>query len=553
MSYESYPRHKLYFVYMRISKWIDDPNWYKWSLHNQEDICLKIAKNLQIPNENVILVQEDISWFKAKKRPKFEAMMSKLEADWKKNESPDKIFKRKYWWILFLKVDRLARNYEEFERIDKLFNAWYELISATETIENTPTWRLLLRMLAWFAIYESEKLSNRQTLAQLMNLVKWKFSSLWWSIPSYWYHKTEKKEWFTELSVKEEEGNIIRNIYLIFRELYSQNWKKNYQKTKTIINNNFNLTWDKALTTRKITSIIKNITAIKYDWYFIRELSIRDKIIQNYISKLQEHNSINADITWSVIIWGRIKFTFHLDEYVIMSPDLYESVQSILIKTQTRQKIGYWDSLSKLYSILFFLNKDNNEIDKITSKPYIKKEKLIYFRTDGRDYSEQAILRKFFTSHLCNKLKQISEHRDYFFNWYMTVLKSKNSSDLAKIKGRLLWRKREYNELKRHKEDLKWGNFSKHMMMEKYRKWIEELVYQERQLENGFDDETKKIISILVSNDISSESWEIQKYYFSLIFTQIILDSDWYVEFILNPVFEEKLSLSDIKKKWKVF
>jgi DNA invertase Pin-like site-specific DNA recombinase len=60
----------------------------------------------------------------------------------------------------------------------KLLDAGYEFISATETIENTPTGRLLFRMLSSFAVYESEKLSNRQSIAKIHNLILQKFDSL---------------------------------------------------------------------------------------------------------------------------------------------------------------------------------------------------------------------------------------------------------------------------------------------------------------------------------------------------------------------------------------
>lgn len=85
---------------------------------------------------------------------------------------------RKYGGIFFYKVDRLFRNFHDYNRIEKILDAGYDFISATETIENTPTGKLLFRMLASFAIYETEKLSNRESATHLQNIIKKEFKKL---------------------------------------------------------------------------------------------------------------------------------------------------------------------------------------------------------------------------------------------------------------------------------------------------------------------------------------------------------------------------------------
>gem|GEM_PF-3246427 len=49
-------------------------------------------------------------------------MIKVLKKDFEKHSKPDQIDKRMYGGIIFFKVDRLARNYKDFEAVDKLLN-----------------------------------------------------------------------------------------------------------------------------------------------------------------------------------------------------------------------------------------------------------------------------------------------------------------------------------------------------------------------------------------------------------------------------------------------
>ena len=102
---------KKYFLYTRVSN--DD---YDKSIDNQKDILLKIAKEKKIlPDVIKPYYEEHQSWSRDKDRPFFDEMLKKLEDDMK--DAGGNVDKRKYGWILFFKIDRLARNDKDFERL----------------------------------------------------------------------------------------------------------------------------------------------------------------------------------------------------------------------------------------------------------------------------------------------------------------------------------------------------------------------------------------------------------------------------------------------------
>ena len=192
---------KKYFLYTRVS---DD----EYVIDDQKDVLLKIANDRKINIEDIIIIEEHESGKKGNERPKFTEMMTKLfqDIDYSKKKTEEKI----YWWILFFKIDRLARNDKDFEKLLKLLDSWYQFISATETIENTPTGRLLFRLLAWFAVYESEKLSSRISLSRIRSLIKKEFESLGGDIVIFGYDYDSIQK---SIVVNNIEKDIIIKIY----------------------------------------------------------------------------------------------------------------------------------------------------------------------------------------------------------------------------------------------------------------------------------------------------------------------------------------------------
>ncbi len=159
---------KKFFIYTRVSD-----NKYEKSIDNQDEILRKLAFNDGIDKDNIVLKSETKSWKKWSNRSEFEEMLDILEKDELKYRWKPEY--REYGGIYFFKIDRLARNDWDFQKIFNLLDAWYIFKSATETIENTPTWRLLFRMLSSFAIFESEKLSSRESVANIHNIILKRF------------------------------------------------------------------------------------------------------------------------------------------------------------------------------------------------------------------------------------------------------------------------------------------------------------------------------------------------------------------------------------------
>lgn len=205
---------KGYFVYTRISKEWD----YDKSLDDQKDILNTLAeKNWH----RIDRYFEDIKSWHNWDRIEFDRMIELLFED-----SKNDIQNRKYSWIYVFKLDRFSRNYNDFNKWEKLLDLWYRIISATETIENTPTWRLLFRMLSSFAIYESEKLSNRQTFSRVSNIIQSNFKSLGLKL-IFWY----KFNW-NNLVVDDKQKWIIIKIYDEYLRLSNKNiWKSKKDRT----------------------------------------------------------------------------------------------------------------------------------------------------------------------------------------------------------------------------------------------------------------------------------------------------------------------------------
>jgi len=355
---------KIYFLYTRVSN--DD---YDKSIDNQKDILLKIAKDKSIDKSNIILHEEHQSWSKDKDRPFFDEMVKILENDMR--EAGKNIDKRKYGWILFFKIDRLARNDKDFEKLLRLLDGWYEFISATETIENTPTGRLLFRMLASFAVYESEKLSNRQSIAKIHNLILQNFESLWWDMIIFGYELKDGK-----VQVNNIQANIISRAYDLFIE---SNWKLKYRdmfekldkENKWELIKYLKTKW-KTMPEKFMRNIIKNETAFKYNGYIEINISVNDELIKNYIETVTEkqYDKYGFLIEWNCKIGGKVKFVYFIDELMILPDSLYEEKESILKQREFDRKPI--DAKKALFEGILYLKK-GSELYEFSWKPETKK------------------------------------------------------------------------------------------------------------------------------------------------------------------------------------
>ncbi len=346
--------NKKFFIYVRIS----DKD-YENSIENQKDILIKLAKKDNIDLDNLIIVEEIKSWAKWKDREWFNKMINTLEKD--KNKYKWCFENRKYWWIYFFKIDRLARNDESFQIIFDLLESGYTFKSATETIENTPTWRLLFRMLSSFAIFESEKLSNRERIEHIHNITLQNFKKLWWKTAIIWYKYTDKGN----IKIINEEKEIILKIYELF--LLHKESKKTitYQEIFEIIDAELNWKLKKLLLKKSkapnggnfVESILKNKKMIQYNWYIERWLKVDDELIKNYIDTIMEKNEHYFELLWSNKIWNTVKFSFFYQNLIIVNDILYNRVQNYINENKYKNINKSKKTFNWLFEDILFFNR----------------------------------------------------------------------------------------------------------------------------------------------------------------------------------------------------
>jgi len=422
---------KQYFLYTRVSN--DD---YDKSIDNQKDILLKIAKGKGIDSDIVKpYYEEHQSWSKDKERLLFEDMMKKLEDDLR--GAGNVVANRKYWWILFFKIDRLARNDKDFERLLRLLDAWYEFISATETIENTPTGRLLFRMLASFAVYESEKLSNRQSIAKIHNLILQNFDSLGWDMVIFWYELKDAK-----VQVNSNQSSIISRVYDLFIE---GNGKTKYKDIFEKIDREHNWALTKYLKTKWkttpekfIRNLVTNETAFKYNWYIEINISVNDELIKNYLDTITDkaYDKYWFCLEWDCKIGGKVKFVYFLEEFMIIPDVVYEEKESILRQREFQRKAV--DDKKALFEDILYV-KYKSDLYPFSWKPEQKKEKYNNYRRKVGDQlfriSEKKIDDKIVVSKQIPKiLSKLQPHLIGIKNLLLESNKIDMGKELKKLK-----------------------------------------------------------------------------------------------------------------------
>lgn len=322
-----------YFIYVRISN-----TDYEKSLDEQSNICSAVAKKHNIDQKFIIPLNESRSGKNASSRPEFDKMIWILSKDAAKKPE-----QREYGWIIFYKIDRLARNYGDFEKLDRLFIWGYKFISCTETIENTPTGRLFFRILAGFAIYESEKLSTRMIVSYIHRLAQKNFWSLWWDSAIFWYIKKEygKKDIRVERDVNAMSDLIIK-IYDTFLGYFYVKWTtlwvySHINQTLTKEEKNMLSKESKVLLTRKIQEIVENNHSMKYNGYIKYTVSIKDELVQNTLDYIKEQNDGSFDIEQNSNTIEDIDFIFYIPDFEIVPDILYSKVKTILLENKTQK------------------------------------------------------------------------------------------------------------------------------------------------------------------------------------------------------------------------
>ena len=273
-----------------------------------------------------------------------------------------------------------------------MLDEWYQFISGTETIENTPTGRLLFRLLAWFAVYESEKLSSRITLSRIQSLIKKKFESLGGDIIIFGYEYDEEKKCIVldgtqkDIIVKiysqylSEEKKGYKDIFDTIDKEYA--WYLTKYLTRKITTKSWKVKTTKTTPEKLIRNIIVNNNAMKYNGFIEIELSVNDELIKNYLETIKQNNIDNNvySLSGDVKIWGKVKFLYFAPELIIVPDYIYREVTDKWAKNKnsTNENKEKW-----LFSDILFIDfrgKTSPFSGKIDKKKWKYINRITYFQ-----------------------------------------------------------------------------------------------------------------------------------------------------------------------------
>jgi len=538
-------KHKKYMWYSRISQ-----KDYATSLDTQRDLILKVAREANISKDDIEFHVDEKSWKKSGKRNSYDKMMQELIYDKNSNKKPED---RKYGWIICFKIDRLARNDKDFTILLELLKEWYEIKSATETIENTPTWRLLFRMLASFAVFESEKLGSRISLAQLHNLIAKNYKSLWGNFDRFWFRMPDKEKWNDkdEYELVENEAEVIRKIYEIkvmnSQIKPSEIYQKLEIKYRTILDNY--LKKKTIWYAEYISKILDDKWTFRYNGTIVRNLDINDELILNYIDSIRENNSINnsIDIQWANKIWWTLSFVFYHPEKTIVNDLLYDKVRSIIkVKNDKRRKYDsqsapfYW-----LFENLIHLDYYNYEIKAWTypkEKRSIKTWQTNTYYNYSANFPTTEKSKDYPKKNISDNKTEVLAQKTWFVEdvlsldkkiisglyWHLKKLaKTHKTAELKKVTARIniYWYRTERSDIESEYADLKEEK-------EQYLKWAKEY----RELKHYYEDEKR---------DIENESNHWIDKYTGLFGLKNFWSLDKYTKRIFFITFIDKIVVSE--------
>ncbi len=469
---------KKYFAYMRVSK--DD---YEASNINQKDLIKKIAKDRDIKIQNIKFLEEKKSWSKDSERKIFSKMTKTLEEDFKKHQL--NLAHREYAGVICFKIDRLARNDEDFNTLFNLLDNGYVFISATETIENTPTGRLLFRMLCSFAVYESEKLSNRISIARLHNLLNKKFNQLGGTTEIFWYKKVNKKDEKKRLTITSAQAKIIKEIYEIYYSFQCE-WKAHKRAYKEVFNflseKSKNYIEDTIKTDKgqRIKKILENDNMVRYDWTITVNINVNDELIQGYLKTICDDEEFN--IVWDNEIGGKIKLSFFEEKLAVLPSSFYYDVQKKFHNSQKRYKTRDKDEIpfNWLFEDITFtkwkgqeykttvdykrdknyywqkidikLDNGNKKTISISEKKLeglLKKERIEKYVYWIKKEDKEAIIDivKTIPLHQKEKIKRLIAEKNIYTMWYNRAKKDLNEAKSNKEFCMLSWKARRYGRI----------------------------------------------------------------------------------------------------------
>lgn len=438
--------NRKYFIYARVSD-----TKYESSIETQKKILEDLIIKDGISLDNTIFYSDKKSWKEWSYRENFDIILNELNLD-----SKNPVTSRKYWWVYFFKVDRLARWDSDFQKIFKLVDDGYLFKSATETIENTPTWRLLFRLLSSFAIHEIEKLSNREIITNIHNIINKNFLKLWWATSIFGYKKENN-----EILIVEKEKEIIIDIYETFLRIKENNENKESKDSKNIktykdIFDYINKKYDNYLInyllkkentqnqTMFISSILNNNKMLKYNWYIDRNIGVRDTLIKNTIDMIFEQNDWSFEFSWENKISWSVKFSVYEPSLVIITDILEKRVKSYLENNKKNNNKNTNSKFNGLFESILYFEKNWNLL-KVES-PYITSKKTYQYRKNlnrkSYEISEKTIENRIYNSWFINEIISIpNEYKALLYKWFQNADWVNNKSSLLKLN----WTKNIYN------------------------------------------------------------------------------------------------------------
>lgn len=218
-------------LYIRVSTEMQEEHGV--SLETQEETLEAYCKLKKLTDIRKYI---DVGSARTTKRKEFQKMMNHIRQG-------------KIKRVIILRLDRLTRSIVDLNKLIQEFNKYdCELHSATENIDTTSaTGRMVINLIATFAQWESETISERVTVNMMTKARK----GIWLGPSPFGYSKDKEGR----LIINEREANILREAFNMILDGYS------YSSTEKYIAEKYNLKWTDNYLRRKVRSqtIIGNI------------------------------------------------------------------------------------------------------------------------------------------------------------------------------------------------------------------------------------------------------------------------------------------------------
>ncbi|MDD3793876.1 MAG: recombinase family protein [Candidatus Gracilibacteria bacterium] len=552
----------IFFIYIRISK----EGEYDMSLIDQLKTLLTNANK----NGHKIIIKGEKKSGSKDGRKEFDDMIKTILKDSQKEKRL-----RDYGGIYVFKLDRFARNSIDFTRGEKLLNAGYRIISATETIENTPTGRLLFRMLSSFAIYESEKLSNRQTLTEIQNLVRLNLRALGGKLDIFGYRFTNigNKKLRSEdkiLEVVPEQKSIVLRIYSIYEDI-SDEKSENYIKEDL---HKWKYIWEKLATEERniiikskipdkvakdenktqsqknynaIRNIIENKQKLKYNGQFERDININDELIINYINNNNKEGS-EYELKGDNEVGSTITFKFIFPDLAIIGDKTYENTRKEIRKKESGKIV-----VGKYSDILKYIHSDGY-ISSFKAYPSSKIPTALQYRfgrtTDYEkieiSYSEGNITKALLKDKRFLNVKFNDEQLEFFRKESLKYIGKHINLEKDKLKGRKLAYNRIINDLDYEIENVDYSSYDlelKNKNKQLYRKLLKEVELEEDRIEEFINESFEIYMGIYkdIKEIILEKDPEFANAKLKVLISSIYLDEEKNIKHIEYNSFIKKI------------